>query len=48
MLELRALAQKRLGPRYSLRGYNDVVLGDGSLPMPILESVVQAWIDRQA
>ncbi|HEY1604843.1 MAG TPA: DUF885 domain-containing protein [Allosphingosinicella sp.] len=48
MLELRALAQRRLGPRYSLRGYNDAVLGSGSLPMPILESVVRAWIDRQA
>jgi uncharacterized protein (DUF885 family) len=45
ILSLRAEAQKKLGDKYSLKDFDDVVLGQGSLPMAILKDVVNRWID---
>lgn len=47
ILELRELAKKELGPKFSLRDYHDLVLKDGALPMDLLEENVRAWIARQ-
>ena len=44
ILELRARAEKALGSRFDLRQFHDVVLGAGSLPLPLLDARVQAWI----
>jgi uncharacterized protein (DUF885 family) len=44
ILKLRAEAQRELGAKYSLRDFNDVVLGQGSLPMAVLQQVVDRWI----
>jgi uncharacterized protein (DUF885 family) len=46
ILELRALAQKELGPKFDVRQYHDVVLKDGAVPLDILEENVRAWIAR--
>jgi uncharacterized protein (DUF885 family) len=47
ILELRAKAQQALGPKFSYAKFHEVVLGDGTLPLPILEAQVQRWIDSQ-
>ncbi len=44
ILELRERARARLGARYRLPDFNDVVLGGGPLPLPVLEQVVETWI----
>jgi uncharacterized protein (DUF885 family) len=43
ILELRRRAQERLGERFDLRAFHDLVLGQGSLPLEVLEQVVDAW-----
>jgi uncharacterized protein (DUF885 family) len=42
--ELRARAQKELGPKFTYAGFHAVVLGDGTLPLPILQAQVERWI----
>lgn len=47
ILELRAKAQKELGPRFDIRAFHDEVLGAGPLPLNVLEQRVDAWIAAQ-
>jgi uncharacterized protein (DUF885 family) len=47
ILRLRDRARERLGARFDLRAFHDAVLGGGSLPLVILERVVEDWIARQ-
>ena len=42
--ELRAKAEKALGPSFDLREFNDTVLETGSVPLKALERHVDAWI----
>ena len=42
--ELRARAQRELGPKFDLRAYNDAVLETGSVPLEALERHIDAWI----
>ncbi len=44
--ELRALAQKELGDKFSYAGFHDTVLGGGSVPLPVLEARVKRWIEK--
>jgi uncharacterized protein (DUF885 family) len=44
ILSLRAEAQEKLGDQYNVRDFDNVVLGQGSLPMAILKEVVDKWI----
>ncbi|MFI5335567.1 MAG: DUF885 domain-containing protein [Opitutales bacterium] len=44
ILELRELARKELGPKFDLRGFHDLVLQDGAVPLDLLEENVKAWI----
>lgn len=44
IVELRERARTKLGQRFDLRAFHDVVLGSGPLPLPILEANVDAWI----
>jgi uncharacterized protein (DUF885 family) len=46
MMALRDRARARLGSRFDMRRFNDVILGDGPLPMLLLEANVGRWIDR--
>jgi uncharacterized protein (DUF885 family) len=41
---LRAQAQQALGPKFTYAGFHAVVLGDGTLPLPILQAQVERWI----
>jgi uncharacterized protein (DUF885 family) len=44
---LRQRAQEALGSRFDLRAFHDVVVGNGSLAIAILEDVVSQWIEAQ-
>lgn len=45
---LRANAQERLGDRFDVRGFHDAVLGGGALPLNLLETRVNAWVEQVA
>jgi uncharacterized protein (DUF885 family) len=42
--ELRAYAERELGPRFDLRAFHDHILGGGQLPLDLLEKSVKAWV----
>ncbi len=49
ILELRERAMEGLGDRFDLRAFHDVLLRNGSVPLGILERIVDQWIaDRQS
>jgi uncharacterized protein (DUF885 family) len=45
--QLRAKAEKALGSKFDLRRFHDTVIGQGSLPMDVLEDVIDEWIEVQ-
>ncbi|QJB70790.1 DUF885 domain-containing protein [Parasphingorhabdus halotolerans] len=47
ILELRAKAEKELGDKLDIRGFHDTVLGGGSVPLNILEKVIDQWIANE-
>lgn len=47
LLELRARAEKALGDRFDIRAFHDAVLENGSLPLPILEQMIDRYIERE-
>jgi uncharacterized protein (DUF885 family) len=44
ILELRARAEKALGPKFDIRDFHAQVLMSGALPLTILEKKIDAWI----
>jgi uncharacterized protein (DUF885 family) len=44
MLELRARAERALGPRFDAKDFHAVVVDNGSMPLAVLEKVVDDWI----
>jgi uncharacterized protein (DUF885 family) len=47
IVELRERAAKALGDKFSLPKFHAVVLGDGTLPLALLEEKVDRWIASQ-
>jgi len=41
--DLRERARRRLGPKFTLAGFHDVVLRHGALPLSSLEDLVRLW-----
>jgi uncharacterized protein (DUF885 family) len=46
ILELRAKAQQELGDKFDIRGFHDTILGGGSVPLDVLERMVNNWIEK--
>ncbi|HTV15187.1 MAG TPA: DUF885 domain-containing protein [Acidobacteriaceae bacterium] len=47
ILELRARAEKTLGPKFNLRAFHDQVIDSGALPLDVLDQRITAWIQSQ-
>jgi uncharacterized protein (DUF885 family) len=47
IVALRERASKALGSKFSLPAFHAVVLGDGTLPLALLEAKVDRWIASQ-
>jgi uncharacterized protein (DUF885 family) len=48
IIELRDRAKARLGGRFDIRKFHMVLLDQGSVPLPVLERAVEAWIGQTA
>ena len=46
IMELRAKAKAALGPKFDIKAYDDLVVGQGSVPLTVLEHTVDDWIAR--
>ena len=46
IVRLRAVATDRLGERFDLREFHDLVLRAGILPLPALARTVERWMER--
>ena len=44
---LRTQAQQALGDRFDLRQFHDAVLANGSVPIAVLEELIDEWIAAQ-
>ena len=44
IMRLRREAEAELGPKFDQRAFHDALLSQGSVPLPVLESQVRAWI----
>jgi uncharacterized protein (DUF885 family) len=47
ILELRALSQSKLGSRFDIRKFHNIVIGSGTLPLWLLETKVKNWISQE-
>ncbi|HXW16267.1 MAG TPA: DUF885 family protein [Terriglobia bacterium] len=47
VIELRELARQQLGERFDLHAFHDALLGDGPLPLDVLEANMNRWIEAQ-
>lgn len=45
--ELRAYAEKELGPRFDVRQFHDAVLRHGAIPLDVLDQQIRAWVAAQ-
>ena len=44
---IRASAEERLGDRFEIKAFHDVVLGNGDVPLGTLDRLVDQWIESQ-
>lgn len=45
IVRLRRTAERRLGPKFDIRGFHGAVLGNGAVPLGVLEQNVLRWVD---
>src|SRR5688572_33501353 len=45
---LRKEAETRLGDRFDIRAFHDVVLAQGAVTLPVLRAQVEAWIQMES
>ena len=48
IMELRRRAEQKLGSKFDIKGFHDLLIGSGSLPLSILERRVDEWIAARA
>ena len=44
IVELREKAKKSLGDQFDIRLFHEVILSNGSVPLDVLEELVDRWI----
>ncbi|HEX5239062.1 MAG TPA: DUF885 domain-containing protein [Sphingomicrobium sp.] len=44
IMELRHKAEAALGPKLDVKAFDDLIISDGSVPLPVLERRVDEWI----
>jgi uncharacterized protein (DUF885 family) len=44
--ELRAYAEEELGDAFDVRAFHDTVLGNGAVPLDVLESEIKTWVSE--
>ena len=47
ILRLREKAREELGPQFDIREFHDVVLTHGAVPLAVLETLVEDWIEKK-
>ncbi len=47
IIELRERAKKKLGNKFNIKEFHDEVLKDGCLPLVILETKINSWIENK-
>jgi uncharacterized protein (DUF885 family) len=48
ILKLREEARQKLGAKFDIRNFHDEVLGNGALPLNVLEEQVENWISSES
>lgn len=46
ILALRKKAESELGDKFDIRAFHDQILGGGSVPLPVLELIIDRWINK--
>ena len=44
---MRKKASDALGEKFDIRGFHDAVLGNGAVPLDLLELQINEWIESQ-
>ncbi len=44
---LRKQAEDKLGAKFDIKGFHDVILENGTVPLSVLDTIVDDWIDEQ-
>jgi uncharacterized protein (DUF885 family) len=47
IMELRHKAETTLGPKFDVKAFDDLIISDGSQPLPVLETRVNDWISSR-
>lgn len=47
ILRIRREAEAALGEDFDIRAFHDAVLGDGAIPLPVLEQRINRWVETQ-
>jgi uncharacterized protein (DUF885 family) len=47
ILKLRDEAKSKLGAKFDLRAFHDEIVGNGPLPLDVLDAQAKEWIDRE-
>ncbi len=48
IIDLREMAESKLGDRFDIREFHDVILANGSVPLAVLENLVNEWIEQKS
>jgi uncharacterized protein (DUF885 family) len=46
--KLRRDAERQLGTRFEIKSFHDVVLRDGAVTLPMLQSAVARWVRERS
>ena len=44
IMRLRREAEAALGPKFDVRAFHDAILSQGSVPLPVLDAQIRAWV----